>query len=133
MKKIKPFIYLLLPTILSACTSAPPELDATRPLIETVITTNSNITIPPELWQDLHKGKLGHVVYFNHVKVVLGRRYYSALGNVCRNVVLTQGSTQYTNKIESQKRAACYNEGTNQWQLMPLMVAIKQHPINFTM
>lgn len=140
MKRSLQYSLIIMPLFIYGCANPPPEVNASRSLIEKVTPTASQKTVPEELWQKLNHQIEGTSFTYNQVTVFLEDSYYSALGNVCRNIQLIKNETQ-----PSQKRVVCQQvsklkqtdsaeqtEETQQiWVLVPKVVKNKHQTINF--
>ncbi|MDO6617597.1 hypothetical protein [Shewanella sp. 6_MG-2023] len=118
------FLTSFITILASGCSSAPPKVQASRPLVEIVIPTASKVEVPSQLWQKLSNDPAGSIVEFENLQVTLGSAYFSGLGQLCRKVDIQQQSTnhQTANLLNVEKRIVCLQEATSKWMLIPVVI-----------
>ncbi len=115
---IKPILSaLLLATMLPACSTKPKQVTAERALIEPAAIELSGEVILDTYWEQFDKASLVRLAHPTY-KITLERPYMSALGIVCRKVLIQSLS-------QSQQNVACkFHDGTTktrEWRLMPAL------------
>ncbi len=115
---IKPILSaLLLTTLLSACATKPRDVTAGRSLVEPAIIELSGEIILETYWEQFDKAGVIPLVHPKY-KIILEKPYMSALGVVCRKVLI-----QSLN--QRQQNVACrYRNPSTQlreWRLMPAL------------
>lgn len=114
---LRNFIILGLTLILSACSSKPRLVTASTPLVMESTQSISGTKIPKNYWFQLDQpftSELNHPEY----KIVLKPPYVSAMGNECRELLIT-------GHYQSSVRVACSHTNTlseqHEWYLMPAL------------
>ncbi|WP_298637092.1 hypothetical protein [uncultured Umboniibacter sp.] len=109
MKKIT--LIFLLTTLAVGCSSRPPEVIASRPLVETNWTNGSDELTNPSLESFLDSALAGATFSGEGQQFLVLRRYYSALGSDC---------IQYAEiGVTSKRSIVCKDE--SKWMLYPWM------------
>ncbi|WP_182028190.1 hypothetical protein [Vibrio sp. B1FLJ16] len=110
-------LFLCLSFLLSACSSKPRLVTASTPLVAASAQSLSGTKIPENYWSQLeqtYSSVLAHPQY----KIVLKPSYVSALGNECRELLIT-------GQHHSNVRVACvYIDAVSEqreWYLMPTL------------
>lgn len=128
--KILSLVIISLSTLLSACSSAPPQVEASISLINTDKLSKKQQLVPQELWQDLHERLNGEAITYKQVNIVFGDKYLSALGVTCRKVFLKkQSNEQVTIKAQAQQRISCLANDNKSWVLTPDVIDHKNELI----
>ncbi|MDG1733784.1 MAG: hypothetical protein P8M49_00115 [Thalassotalea sp.] len=113
----KTIIFLTL-SILSACSSPPPEVSAEVSLINYEnISHNQADTIPQDLWSHFNNAQVGTEFMSDYGLFQINNTYVSALGHSCLAFTLTETKVKNStskefypkDKYYSQDRRACYN------------------------
>ncbi|WP_282167904.1 hypothetical protein [Shewanella japonica] len=110
--------------MVGGCNSAPPSVQASRPLVESVIPTASKTEVPVELWESLSSEAPGNVVEYEKLQVTLGLAYYSGLGELCRKVEIKplEITPDSINSYFVENRIVCLQESSNKWMLIPVVI-----------
>lgn len=124
----QPFLLLLSVVAISGCSSAPPEVTASRSLISQEHNQTFKQHVPDELTQQLSEKADGSEFEYKGIGVVLIDHYTSALGHFCRNVKLTPINTDVIK--EQQHRVICQTESDG-WFVIPQVIENKFRPIAF--
>ncbi|WP_153914046.1 hypothetical protein [Shewanella sp. TC10] len=119
MKKFSCFI-LFTSIILTGCSSSPPQVKASTPLIDSVASSINTSSIPKSLWADLSSKSNGTIVRHQQFEVEFGYAYFSALGQKCRQLYISSISSDVI--TPKQKRIACLKKNDLSWWLMPQVV-----------
>ncbi len=103
--------------LLSACSSKPRTVTASTPLVAESTQALSGTKIPENYWPQLNQAYTSELTHSEY-QISLKPPYVSALGNECRELLIT-GNDQ------SQARIACeYTNtasGQPEWRLMPML------------
>ena len=100
--------------ILQGCVSAPPEVSASIPLIGKQVTQEGDY-LPKEIQTTISATESGKVIPFNNKKIIVGRKYMSAMGLNCKEVIITDTSSMnYETSICKSKQG---------WFLVPDLMA----------
>lgn len=127
MNFTKFFCFLTPCVLLMACSSAPPSVEASRNMIETVVPSKNKKVVPQELWSELNTRYVGDSFQYQDVAIVFGEFYYSALGQYCRTVSLNRSTELYG---VPQQRAVCKKVDSEQWSIAPNVVDSKKELIS---
>lgn len=119
MKKLSSFIFFT-NIILTGCSSSPPQVKASTPLIDSVTSSINTSSIPESLWADLSSKSNGTVIRHQQFEVEFGNAYFSALGQKCRQLYISNISSEVI--LPKQKRIACLQQTDLSWWLMPQVV-----------
>jgi hypothetical protein len=127
MKKIY-FISLASPILfLLGCSSSPPVIEASVPLIQQPVKSIGKNAIPSELNTIMAEQPQGYSGVYNDVQFTLGKRYFSALGKQCRVIYLIATSTDSV----KQQRVVCKETQDSQWSITPQVIDSKNSQIGF--
>lgn len=105
------FSLLLVLVSLQGCTSIKQPV-ASRPLVEQNF-SNIYQVLPESIWDSLQNRSNGELLSFNSQQVELGRLFFSASGNQCRQLT-------FTNNL---LRIACRVDGSAQWYLVKPVIS----------
>lgn len=120
-------IFVILPSLLfSACSSAPPQVEASRNMIETVKSSNNQHAVPQSLWADLVERTAGETAVYKDINIVFGEKYLSALGKQCRKVSLLKSGQH----VLPQQRVACQSLNSQDWFMSPNVIDNKNELIH---
>lgn len=108
---------------LTACSSGPEHVTASRPLVESVQYTNHR-SVPEQFWLDLDTRKQPFSFVYKNAAVTVGDTYLSALGNICRPI------TAQTN-TNVDKRVVCRNKMGEGWYLTPDIILMESNEFSF--
>jgi hypothetical protein len=133
--KLKPFspcsvALVTISIILSACSSAPPEVSASRSLITAQPISAFSHKIPEDLTDILNTYKNGEKFDYKHLNVTVKNNYTSALGQYCRDVELIGKIENQTIIKNQQQRIVCRAKG-NHWFLIPQVIESPFKPLAF--
>ncbi|MBE7213907.1 hypothetical protein MK852_06630 [Shewanella benthica] len=110
-----PFIFL------SACSSAPPQVEASISLIGPTTSKISGQVIPESLWVNMQMTPTGVSQIYQDYQLQYGDKYISALNQDCRKMLISKEF----GAAKAQRRTVC--EAADQsWVLLPLMVDSKE-------
>ncbi|WOT06281.1 DVU3141 family protein [Shewanella youngdeokensis] len=126
MKPIINFLAVAPVLFLVACSSTPPTVKAKRNMIETVKVSNSQQTVPKELWLELSRRQAGEVILYQDVNIKLEQTYISALGTQCHKVSLFKRLTSLT----PQTRVVCQSADSSSWVMTPNVIDNKNELIS---
>jgi hypothetical protein len=105
------FSLLLVLVTLQGCTSIKQPV-ASRPLVEQNF-SNIYQVLPESIWDKLQNTSNGELLSFNSQQVELGRLFFSASGNQCRQLT-------FTNNL---LRVACRVNESTQWYLVKPVIS----------
>ncbi|WP_394145918.1 hypothetical protein [Vibrio atypicus] len=108
---------------LTACSSGPEHVTASRPLVENVQYSN-NKSVPEQFWLDLDTRKEEFLFVYKGASVTVGEAYLSALGNICRPI------TAQTD-LNIDKRVVCRNDRVEGWHLTPDIILMESNEFSF--
>ncbi len=125
MQILKYLCFSLILFSLVACSSAPPVLTPSKPLVNGKV-VKLGVLIPIKYHDFLSRSSLGESKVINGFRVLLGEQFTSALGNSCRVLVVSAEKGQVnllnTSQISHNKRIACELEEDKQWRLIPAII-----------
>ncbi|MCL1100418.1 hypothetical protein [Shewanella saliphila] len=113
--------------ILMGCTSSPPVIEASMPLLEQPVKSIGENVLPAELNTIISQQPQGYAGVYNDVQFTLGKQYFSALGKQCREVFLNYT----TNNSDKQRRIICKDNQSVQWSIIPQVIDSKNNQIDF--
>ncbi len=125
-KKLK-LIVTFVVFLLTSCTSTPPILSSNQKLVETQLSLKGEV-VPVGIARELTIAESGKVLYWKDASIQLQEKYISALGLVCR-VILINASATVDQSLE--KRIACQTQVNDNWVLVPSIV--KQAQFTFSL
>lgn len=97
--------------LLTACSSAPDHVTASRPLVESVNYSHQT-EVPSEFWSALNNNKGNYAFTYNGKTINVDPEYLSALGNFCRPVIASDN-------LSKHKRVVCKARANESWYLVP--------------
>ncbi|MDF4280653.1 hypothetical protein P3371_24785, partial [Vibrio parahaemolyticus] len=97
--------------LLTACSSAPDHVTASRPLVESVNYSHQT-EVPSEFWSALNNNKGNYAFTYNGKTINVHPEYLSALGNFCRPVIASDN-------LGKHKRVVCKARANESWYLVP--------------
>lgn len=109
MNKVLRLLVVLLALPIGGCAYSPKQVDASRPLVNQSDTTNQ--AMPENLQQSLNTMPQGATLSANGTTFTLGRRYVSALGQECVELLFNR------NRSQLQQSVTCKN--ADRWYLIP--------------
>lgn len=105
--------------LLSACAQTPPVVSASLPLLPAAnVTVNQGV--PAQVAEAIESSQ-AQIVLGNGIKVAIGDKYFSALGQECVEVRAMTATTP-------ARYVLC--KGGNQWHVLPSVAAVKPETDN---
>ncbi|MCL1067018.1 hypothetical protein L2735_09385 [Shewanella olleyana] len=108
-------VTFLLAILLSACSSSPPRVEASRSMIKYDQVLESAQLVPEPLWVHLEQKNVNDVTPYNDVEITFRESYFSALGLQCRKIYISKVPSKNTNRFE---RVSCKSNSGKSWYLI---------------
>lgn len=114
MKKISTITLSCILTIFTtACSMSPPQVKPSLNLVKEQAKFDDYQKVPSEFWPRLDQDPSNTVVPFNQLLITLNGKYTSALGVICRKVVVSR-----VKELSSEQHILCKNTD-NTWFIVP--------------
>ena len=95
------YIYIFGFIFLFSCSQTPPEVNASVALVEQTPTRNLS-RVPDKISLELENARQGANINYKNFTLILGKKYTSALGNLCRNFEVKFNDSKKELNLEDQ-------------------------------